>query len=87
MLVHSLMDDNVHPQNTFHVVRAMIDHGKSIDLKIYPPGGGRAVSPPRLWYVKRHVYTKEELESSVTFEEEKQQEENERERDDERDFR
>lgn len=38
MLVHSLMDDNVHPQNTFQLVRALIDHGKSIDLKIYPPG-------------------------------------------------
>jgi len=38
MLVHSLMDDNVHPQNTFQLVKAMIDNGKSIDLKIYPPG-------------------------------------------------
>ncbi len=38
MLVHSLMDDNVHPQNTFQLVKAMIDNQKSIDLKIYPPG-------------------------------------------------
>jgi dipeptidyl-peptidase-4 len=38
LLVHSLLDDNVHPQNTFQLVRAMIDHGKNIDLKIYPPG-------------------------------------------------
>jgi len=38
MLVHSLLDDNVHPQNTFQLARAMIDNGKSIDLKIYPPG-------------------------------------------------
>ena len=38
MLVHSLMDDNVHPQNTFQLAKAMIDNGKSIDLKIYPPG-------------------------------------------------
>jgi hypothetical protein len=41
MLVHSLMDDNVHPQNTFQLARAMIDNGKSIDLKIYPPGTHR----------------------------------------------
>jgi len=41
LLVHSLMDDNVHPQNTFQVVRAMIDNEKSIDLKIYPPGNHR----------------------------------------------
>jgi dipeptidyl-peptidase-4 len=38
LLVHSLLDDNVHPQNTFQLVKAMIDHQKSIDLKIYPPG-------------------------------------------------
>ena len=38
LLVHSLMDDNVHPQNTFQLVRALIDQGKKFDLKIYPPG-------------------------------------------------
>ncbi|MDF1574291.1 MAG: alpha/beta fold hydrolase [Bacteroidales bacterium] len=38
LLVHSLMDDNVHPQNTFQLVNALIDAGKNIDLKIYPPG-------------------------------------------------
>ena len=38
MLVHSLLDDNVHPQNTFQLAKAMIDNGKSIDLKIYPSG-------------------------------------------------
>lgn len=38
MLVHSMMDDNVHPQNTFQLAKAMIDNQKSIDLKIYPPG-------------------------------------------------
>ncbi|MCK5694239.1 MAG: prolyl oligopeptidase family serine peptidase, partial [Bacteroidales bacterium] len=38
LLVHSLMDDNVHPQNTFQLAKAMIDANKHIDLKIYPPG-------------------------------------------------
>ena len=38
MLVHSLLDDNVHPQNTFQLVRALIDAGKRFDLKIFPPG-------------------------------------------------
>ncbi len=38
MLVHGLMDDNVHPQNAFQLQKAMIDNGKNIDLKIYPPG-------------------------------------------------
>jgi len=38
LLVHSLMDDNVHPQNTFQFVKALIDADKYIDLKIFPPG-------------------------------------------------
>lgn len=38
LLAHSLMDENVHPQNTFQLVKALIDHGKDFDLKIYPPG-------------------------------------------------
>ena len=38
MLVHGLMDDNVHPQNVFQLVKALIDHEKSIELKIFPPG-------------------------------------------------
>ncbi len=41
LLVHSLMDDNVHPQNTFQLVRALTDAGKDFDLKIYPPGAHR----------------------------------------------
>ncbi|UCG27254.1 MAG: S9 family peptidase, partial [Bacteroidales bacterium] len=47
LLVHSLMDENVHPQNTFQLVRALIDNGKDFDLKIYPPGAhGVAYSMP-----------------------------------------
>jgi dipeptidyl-peptidase-4 len=38
LLVHSLMDDNVHPQNTFQLVTALISAGKYFDLKIFPPG-------------------------------------------------
>jgi len=38
LLVHSLMDDNVHPQNTFQFTKALIDAGKDFDLKIFPPG-------------------------------------------------
>ncbi|MDA3823114.1 MAG: DPP IV N-terminal domain-containing protein, partial [Bacteroidales bacterium] len=37
LLVHSLMDENVHPQHTFQLVRAFIDAGKDVDLRIYPP--------------------------------------------------
>lgn len=38
LLVHSLMDENVHPQHTFQLVKAFIDAGKDVDLRIYPPG-------------------------------------------------
>ena len=32
------MDENVHPQHTFQLVKAFIDAGKDVDLRIYPPG-------------------------------------------------
>ena len=38
LLVHSLMDENVHPQHTFQLVNAFIMAGKDVDLKISPPG-------------------------------------------------
>ena len=38
LLAHSLMDDNVHPQNIFQLVNALNMAGKDFDLKIYPPG-------------------------------------------------
>ncbi len=38
LLVHSLLDENVHPQHTFQLVQAFIETGKDVDLKIYPPG-------------------------------------------------
>jgi dipeptidyl-peptidase-4 len=38
LLVHSLMDENVHPQHTFQLVTAFIQAGKDVDLRIYPAG-------------------------------------------------
>ena len=37
-IAHSAMDENVHMQNTMHLVKALIDQGKDHDLRIYPPG-------------------------------------------------
>ncbi len=37
-IAHSAMDENVHVQNTFQLVKALIDNGKDADLRIYPPG-------------------------------------------------
>lgn len=36
MLVHGTADDNVHPQNTFQMVDALIDAGKPYELQLYP---------------------------------------------------
>ena len=36
MLVHGTHDDNVHPQNTWAMVDALIEAGKTFDLMIYP---------------------------------------------------
>ncbi len=38
MLIHSLLDDNVHPQNTMQLLTAFTNAGKDVDLRIYPPG-------------------------------------------------
>jgi len=37
-IAHSTMDENVHVQNTFQLVKGLIDNGKDHDLKIFPPG-------------------------------------------------
>ncbi len=38
LIAHSTMDENVHVQNTFQLVKALIDYGKDHSLKIFPPG-------------------------------------------------
>ena len=39
LLVHSAMDENVHVKHSFQLVKALIDAGKDVDLRIFPPGG------------------------------------------------
>lgn len=36
MLIHGTADDNVHPQNTFRMVDALIDASKPYELQLYP---------------------------------------------------
>ena len=50
LLVHSLMDENVHPQHTFQLLSAFIKEGKDVDLKIYP-SGDHSVSSDRISYL------------------------------------
>ncbi|HET7585291.1 MAG TPA: S9 family peptidase [Gemmatimonadaceae bacterium] len=38
LLIHSMMDDNVHPQNTMQLLTALTNAGHDVDLRIYPPG-------------------------------------------------
>jgi dipeptidyl-peptidase-4 len=38
MLIHSMLDDNVHPANTMQMLTAFTNAGKDVSLRIYPPG-------------------------------------------------
>lgn len=38
LLIHSMLDDNVHPQNTMQLLTALSDARIDVDLRIYPPG-------------------------------------------------
>ena len=38
LLIHSMMDDNVHPQHTMQLLTALTNAGIDADLRIYPPG-------------------------------------------------
>ncbi len=38
LLIHSMMDDNVHPQNTMQMLTALTNAGVDASLRIYPPG-------------------------------------------------
>jgi dipeptidyl-peptidase-4 len=38
LLIHSMMDDNVHPQNTMQLLTALTNAGRDAPLRLYPPG-------------------------------------------------
>lgn len=38
LLIHSMMDDNVHPANTMQFLTAATNANKDVELRIYPPG-------------------------------------------------
>ena len=43
LLIHSDMDDNVHPINTMQLLTALTNAGKDADLRIFPPGAHGAI--------------------------------------------
>ena len=38
LMIHSMMDDNVHPQNTMQLLTAFANAGHDVEQRIYPPG-------------------------------------------------
>ncbi|HEY4734532.1 MAG TPA: S9 family peptidase [Gemmatimonadaceae bacterium] len=38
LVIHSMMDDNVHPQNTMQLLTALTNAGRDAEVRIYPPG-------------------------------------------------
>ena len=38
LLIHSLLDDNVHPANTMQLLTAFSNAGKDVEVRLYPPG-------------------------------------------------
>lgn len=38
LLIHSLLDDNVHPANTMQLLTAFTNAGKDVEVRLYPPG-------------------------------------------------
>jgi len=38
LLIHSMLDDNVHPANTMQLLTAFANAGKDVEVRLYPPG-------------------------------------------------
>jgi dipeptidyl-peptidase-4 len=38
LIIHAMMDDNVHPVNTLQLLTALTNAGRDAELRIYPPG-------------------------------------------------
>jgi dipeptidyl-peptidase-4 len=64
LIIHSMMDDNVHPQNTFQLLTALTNAGRDAELRIYPPGrhgasynaeSSRLIRQVTFNYLERHL--------------------------------
>jgi len=56
LLVHSMMDDNVHVQHTMQMLTALTDAGVDADLRIFPPGAHGAVYSGRSQMLLLQLY-------------------------------
>jgi dipeptidyl-peptidase-4 len=56
LVVHSMMDDNVHPRNTMQFLTALTNAGHDADVRIYPPGRHGAAYNVESYELLYHVY-------------------------------
>jgi dipeptidyl-peptidase-4 len=57
LLVHSGMDENVHPQNTMQMLTALARAGKDAELRFFPPGAHGAAFDLASYVTMTEVYT------------------------------
>jgi len=57
LLVHSGLDENVHPQNTMQMLTALAKAGKDAELRFYPPGAHGAAFDLASYVTMTEVYT------------------------------
>lgn len=57
LLVHSGMDENVHPQHTMQLLTALAVAGKDAELRFYPPGAHGAAFDFASYVTMTEVYT------------------------------
>lgn len=57
LIAHATLDENVHVQNTFQLVTALINHGKEHDLRIFPPGAHGVAYNPQSYLLLYQEYT------------------------------
>jgi dipeptidyl-peptidase-4 len=56
LVIHSMMDDNVHPRNTMQFLTALTDAGHDADVRIYPPGRHGAAYNSESYQLMLQVY-------------------------------
>jgi dipeptidyl-peptidase-4 len=56
LVVHSMMDDNVHPRNTMQFLTALTNAGHDAELRIYPPGHHGAAYNVESYQLMLQVY-------------------------------
>jgi dipeptidyl-peptidase-4 len=57
LLIHSAMDENVHPQNTMQLLTALAQAGKDAELRFYPPGAHGAAFDRASYITMNEIYT------------------------------